>query len=126
MGAKGKGAAVESVMDESRMKEINARRAEFALMASSTERWIWVTDPEQAFVPAKILKENADGSMEVEVGVSRTVKVVKKAEIGPYITRLAELKNHVDGKLLPQYICDLFYHFLTLRIERKRSINLKS
>ena len=35
--------------------------------------------------------------MEVEVGVGRQLKVVKKADVGPWITRMAELKNPVDG-----------------------------
>ena len=81
--------------DEAALKK---RRAEFALVATTTDRWIWVADPEQAFVAAKILQQFDDGSMEVEIASSRDIKVIKKAEVGPFITRLAELKNHVDGE----------------------------
>lgn len=79
--------------------EEKRRRAEFALIASTSERWYWIPDDKEGFVPAKVLKENPDGSMEVEFGVARTVKVVKQAELGPPIVRLAEIKNHVDGEL---------------------------
>jgi len=78
--------------------EEKRRRAEFALIASTSEKWNWITDEKEGFVPAKVLKENPDGSMEVEFGVSRSVKTVKKTELGPPIVRLAEIKNHVDGE----------------------------
>jgi len=78
--------------------EEKRRRAEFALIASTSEKWNWITDDKEGFVPAKVLKENPDGSMEVEFGVSRSVKTVKKTELGPPIVRLAEIKNHVDGE----------------------------
>lgn len=78
--------------------EEKRRRAEFALIASTSERWYWIPDDKEGFVPAKVLKENPDGSMEVEFGVARTVKVVKQTELGPPIIRLAEIKNHVDGE----------------------------
>ena len=72
-------------------------RAEFALVAQTADKWIWVTDPEEAYVPAKILTEHADGSKEVEVNRTHEIKTLKKENLGPYIPRLAELKNHVDG-----------------------------
>jgi hypothetical protein len=74
------------------------RRAEFAIFADSSERWIWVKDEKEAFLPAKILKENPDGSKEVEMNVTNAIKVVRSDNLGPPITRLAELKNNVDGK----------------------------
>jgi myosin heavy subunit len=76
--------------------EEKRRRAEFALIASTSEKWNWITDDKEGFIPAKVLKENPDGSMEVEYGVSRSVKVVKKNEQGPPIVRVAEIKNHFD------------------------------
>lgn len=48
-------------------------------------------------MPAKILSEKPDGSKEVELGRTHEIKTVKAADVGPYITRIAELKNHVDG-----------------------------
>lgn len=60
-------------------------------------RWVWIVDEVDAFVPAKVLTEHADGSKEVEIQRTHEIKTVKKADIGPYITRVAELKNHVDG-----------------------------
>jgi hypothetical protein len=87
--------------------EEKRRRAEFALIASTSEKWNWITDDKEGFVPAKVLKENPDGSMEVEFGVSRSVKTVKKTELGPPIVRLAEIKNHVDGEKRGQAAGDM-------------------
>lgn len=81
----------------------NKRRAEFVIFADSTDRWIWVQDEVDAFLPAKILKENADGSIEVEMNVSRAIRTVRKNALGPPITRLVELKNQFDGE--PRIIC---------------------
>lgn len=75
----------------------NKRRAEFVIFADSTDRWTWVLDEVEAFLPAKILKDNPDGSKEVEMNVTRAIRVVRKQELGPPITRLAELKNQFDG-----------------------------
>ena len=77
--------------------EEKKRRAQFAIIASTTEKWTWITDEKEGFVPAKILKENPDGSMEVEYGTTRSVKTISKKEVGPPIVRLAEVKNHVEG-----------------------------
>jgi len=91
--------ARDRIAEKSATEEAAARRrAEFAIMASSTERWIWLTDEKEGYVHAKVLKEHADGGMDVEVGAARIVKTAKKAELGPWIVRMAELKNHVDGK----------------------------
>jgi hypothetical protein len=76
--------------------EERKRRAEFAIISSSAERWQWITDPVEAFVAARILKDNPDGSTEVEFGVGRAIKTVKKTELGPPIVRMEELKNPVD------------------------------
>ena len=83
---------------ESAEDALRKKRAEFALVATTTDRWIWISDPEQAFIAAKILQQFDDGSMEVEVANTRDIKVIKKNDLGPYITRMAELKNHVDGE----------------------------
>jgi hypothetical protein len=77
------------------------RRAEFAMIAATSEKWIWIADEAEGYIPAKILNEKADGSMEVELGVSRTLKTCKKAELGPPIVRMAEMKHHVDGMAIP-------------------------
>lgn len=79
----------------------NKRRAEFVIFADSTDKWAWVLDEVEAFLPAKILKENPDGSKEVEMNVTRAIRVVRKHELGPPITRLAELKNQFDGARPP-------------------------
>ena len=76
----------------------NKRRAEFVIFADSADRWIWVNDEVEAFLPAKILKDNADGSKEVEMNVTRAIRTVRKHELGPPITRLVELKNQFDGE----------------------------
>ena len=73
------------------------RRAQFAVIANTSEKWTWITDEKEGFVPAKVLKELPDGSVEVEYGVARAVKVISKKELGPPIVRLAEIKNHVEG-----------------------------
>lgn len=89
--------AEKSKADDEARAEERRRRAEFALMASTTEKWIWLKDEREGYVAAKVLKENPDGSADVEFGTSRTIKTAKKAELGPFIVRMAELKNHVDG-----------------------------
>lgn len=81
--------------------EEKKRRAEFALLSATSEKWMWITDPVEGYVPAKILKDNPDGSKEVEFGVSRSIKVCKKQELGPPIVRVAEVRAHVDGMSLP-------------------------
>lgn len=73
--------------------EDRKRRAEFAFISQAAEKWIWTADPEQCYVPAKVLKELPDGGMELEIGVSQTVKTVKKADLGPWILRIADLKS---------------------------------
>ena len=78
--------------------EEKRRRAEFAIMASSSEKWVWVVDDKEGYLPAKVLEEKPDGSLQVELGATRVLKAVKKSEIGPVIARLAEVKNHVDGE----------------------------
>ncbi len=57
---------------------------------------MWVSDPEQCFVPSKVLKENPDGTTEVEVGAAASVRVVKKSELGPLILRIADLKSSFE------------------------------
>jgi len=85
-------ARAKKVVEEKR------RRAEFAMITSSAERWTWITDEKEGFIPAKILKEHPDGSLDVEFGVGRSVKTVKGDQIGPPIVRLGEVKSHVDGQ----------------------------
>ena len=100
MARKGSKAALpKSEADRVReVAEMRKRRAEFALVAESNEKWVWVNDPEAAFVAARITKEGApDGSIEVEVGLNKEHRVVKKTEIGPFITRIEELRNHLAG-----------------------------
>ena len=92
---KGKADHAKAVATDTRK---NKRRAEFVIFSDSTDQWIWVRDEVEAFVPAKILKENADGSMEVEMNVTRAIRTLRKADLGPPITRLAELKNQFDGE----------------------------
>jgi hypothetical protein len=91
---KGKAAAARNAVADVKKAK---RRAEFVIFADSSEQWTWVKDEKEAFLPAKILKENPDGSMEVEMNVTNAIKLVRKADLGPPITRLAELKNNVDG-----------------------------
>ena len=93
-------AAVKLTDMASRAKKVmeeKKRRAQFAVIASTSEKWTWITDEKEGFLPAKILKEHADGSMDVEFGTSRSVKTITKKEVGPPIVRLAEVKNHVEG-----------------------------
>jgi len=86
----------DTVERANKLQEEKRRRAEFAMIVSTTEKWIWVTDEKDGYVPAKVLKENPDGSIEGEFGVARTVKVFGKKELGPPIVRINEVRNHVD------------------------------
>jgi hypothetical protein len=92
---KGKAASARTIVADVKKAK---RRAEFVIFADSSEQWIWVKDEQEAFLPAKIIKENPDGSMEVEMNVTNAIKLVRKGDLGPRITRLAELKNNVDGE----------------------------
>lgn len=81
----------------SKLNEEKRRRAEFAMIASTSEQWTWLPDEKDGFIPAKILKTNPDGSVEAEYGPSRAVKTFKKTELGPPIIRIGEVRHHVDG-----------------------------
>lgn len=81
--------------------EEKRRRAEFALIANTSERWTWITDDKEGFVPAKVLREagpanDPAAALEVEYGVSRSVKTVPRAQLGPAIVRIAELRQHQE------------------------------
>ena len=71
------------------------RRAAFAFISSSAEKWIWVPDPVQAFLPSKVVKEFPNGDTEVELA-SSAIKLVKKADLGPLILRVSDLKNSFE------------------------------
>lgn len=71
----------------------SARAAAFAQLNSSVDQWTWIVDPEAAYVAARVVKANADGSLDVEVGSSMALRTVKKAEVGPPILRIADTKS---------------------------------
>ena len=79
------------------MADERKRRAEmYAYGSSTTDKWLWIRDAEQAYAPARVVKENADGSAEVEVGLTAAPKLAKKSEVYAPILRVSDLKESFE------------------------------
>lgn len=70
--------------------------SEVAFTTGPSAHYVWVTDPELCFVPAKVEKENPDGSMDVEMYPSGTKRHLRKLDIGARIIRISDLKESFE------------------------------
>jgi len=52
------------------MADEKSRRAAFALAATTAEKWVWIADPDHAFIAAKVTQQFDDGSMEVRLALA--------------------------------------------------------
>jgi hypothetical protein len=86
----------QKAADAKRRVEERARRAEFTLVSDTPSRMhVWVRDKAKAFIPGTIVDDLGD-SVKVEVGPTRELRTVSRGDLGPPITRLEDLQNHVD------------------------------
>lgn len=93
------------------------RKTEFGFVDQG-QRWVWVEDEKEAYVPAAIVEERRDGSVTVEIGIQRELRHVPKAKLGPTISHLPSLKSHVDDMVKMQDVNEAtILHNLYLRFK---------
>lgn len=86
--------------------EDRKRRAAFSFSEGTGSRYVWLRDPDEEFIVAKVVEERPDDTVAVEIGTARQSKVVRKQDVAFPIFRPSTLRTNFDDMVKMEDVND--------------------
>ncbi|KAA0165511.1 hypothetical protein FNF31_01856 [Cafeteria roenbergensis] len=86
--------------------EDRKRRAAFSFSEGTGSRYVWLRDPDEEFIVAKVVEERPDETVAVEIGTARQSKVVRKQDVAFPIFRPSTLRTNFDDMVKMEDVND--------------------